>query len=148
SVSLPRRVLKDFGPVTGVRRHAPGQNVSSALHGKLMDQFFLGASIYRQQFLADIERRYEKARRTSLYKSQGRQIVPDTEIEALTNGAFRVNRHTEEWGFIEELAERFGIIPESWIRRLAENKAVEEAEHIMYAWHKTSRLGRSLVGEA
>lgn len=146
--TLPKWVLKDVGPITGIRRGAPGGSVLSKMSNSMMDTLFMQPARYRQQFLAAQIRKYEEKRLHTLLTDQGYKIVPDDVIEEMTGGKFSITRASQEWGQLEEILQEFGIVPESWIRRLAENKAVEEAEHIMYAWHKTSRIGRSIPGQA
>ena len=147
-VTLPKWLLKDIGPVTGVKDAAVGGGTITKGYNKMMDMLFLNPAQYREQLLSTEVRAYEEARLRTLYQSQGIQILPDDVFESAVGGAYTITRDTQNFGQIAKIASEYKVVPESWVRTLAENKAVEEAEHIMYSWHKTSRIGRSMGGQA
>ena len=148
SASVPNAALRQLGTIKGVPRSAPGGHAVTRATQTLGDMIFLNPSRNRRQFLSRLVKKYETARIHSLYEKQGIRVVPDDMIEAETGGAVALNRYHGDWGQVERLAREFSVVPKSWVDRLVNNKVVEEAEHLMYSWHRTSRIGRSMAGQA
>jgi len=152
-VVLAPSILRDIPiSVRGIRNLAPNTPISGRMSNAFFDALYMGATNYRRGFIADLVRKREMQRLRSLYQSEGITVKPDWMVDEVFGPDYPTGMgNIAREGIIEGMevaAFERGIVFESTLRRLAERKAMQEIEHIMYSWQTTSRAGRSAVSRA
>ena len=142
AVNLPSSAVQHLGPVRGVQKVLPNKAPVSLMTEAFFDRFFMDPVNYRRGFLADMIRRNERTRLTSLFQSQGKRIVKDIELERMLGlnglgGGTRVGVKN----VLQEQALRMGLVPESYIDDIIERAVETEISNVLYTWDKGTRAG-------
>lgn len=139
--NLPSMVFDHLGPVRGVRKHVNPRNFFSAGRDWFFDQTFMDSVNARRGALASHSRAIERVRLTRLFTDQGRRIVSEGEIQMMESmRGFQGTRPGLRRLRDQRLLET-GLIPESYIEDLADLRAMDEVDNVLYTWDRASRMG-------
>jgi len=141
SAGVPEWLLDDLGPLPGwakdPERLNPGKGVA-----EFFDYLFLQPQAGRQELIASLERTRETKRLTSLFESQGYNIVPTADLERIALGiGIPTPLSRVASGFLDERLLAAKIIPESYVQHVADQTATRAIDRIMYQWHVSSPAG-------
>lgn len=139
---LPAWVFNHTGSVRGVRKHAPTRMGITRVTDSFFEHTFMNPVNFRRGFLADLIRETEKKRLYALFRDQGRQIMSDVQMEQMLSlqglSGYRVGLRQH----MLTLAKRNNVIPESYIEDLADARAMQEIDNVLYTWDQASRFGQ------
>ena len=134
-----------LGPLEGTRPIYPGSSVGWGVVGSAFEKFADQPAMFRQALLANMMRKAEVARLTTLFESQGKHIMSDAEVLAhfqnrgMPGGSF--DPLHAEW-LDQELLDQ-GYVTQAYISRLAENRARDWTHNMTYSFEQGSRAGKT-----
>jgi hypothetical protein len=139
---MPDFVYNYMGPVRGVKRDLGKKASTARLQEAFFDKLFMDPVNYRRGFLAELTRTHERSRLRSLFESQGKRIVSDSEIESLLGlQGLAGSQRTGLRAATQDMALKAGYIPESYVDDLVEQAVLSEIENTLYAFDSSSRMG-------
>lgn len=143
--TVPEWTWDYFGPIPGRRPVYPGASLAWDTVSRVFEAGAANPANFRQGLAAEMMRRNESARLHKLFESQGRKVLTDAEtIELLRQRGINpmdVDPLTSSW-LDKELAAQ-GVYTESWVARLAEQRARDFVDDMTYSFEQGSRFGRS-----
>lgn len=140
--NLPEWVYSNLGDIRGVRKAVGKRTGVQSISEPFFDNLFMKPVNYRRGFLAEMTRETERARLTSLWATQGKQVMSDPEAEAflgLRGYSGTVRSELRPW--LHEKALDSGIIMESYMDDLIERTVRAELDNTLYSFDTGSRLG-------
>jgi hypothetical protein len=143
TIPLSQDAIRYLGPVRGIKKNPPNRIGATRMADSFFDHFFMDPVNYRRGLLNDLVVKQERARLMRLYASQGKRVVPDAELDEILElqglaGASRTGTRA----YVQDVALRNGIIPESLIDDLADARAIEEIDNVLFTWDQGSRAGQ------
>jgi len=146
---LPTWVTEYMGPIRGVRMATPknwagsgGRLGTKHVQELFFEKFFMDPTNYRRGFIQDLTRQAETARLRKLFESQGKTVIPDFELESrLSLQGVHGAMAGPLGNALQDYAWENGFVTEGRIAKLAEERAAQEVQNIMYVWDMGSRAG-------
>lgn len=142
-IEVPDWVVHELGTIRGVRKQLPHARGVRALTDAYFDKVLMDAVNFRRGNIYQMVKNYETRRLENLFLDQGKELIPDSELERVLGlqglgGASRAGLGPQ----LHQEAFRRGYVTEGYIASLVENRAVTEIENMLYVWDQSSRAAR------